>query len=92
MRPRLTLIFFLFGVLLPPAGSCLSVDPTGDPANSPNTFFFNAVPGGLIGDGVTVDDTYIGPSFEVYIAPNTPARPYSGRINILGGYDGPGDN
>lgn len=78
-------------VFTPPANSYLSVDPTGDPTSSPNTFFFNTVIGDLIGDGVTGDDTYAGPIFEVYIAPGTPVGDYSGTINILGGYDGPGD-
>lgn len=74
----------------PPADDYLSVDPTGQPASSPNTFFLDTVTGDLIGDGVPGDDTYIGPIFEVYIAPDTPAGDYAGSINILGGYDGPG--
>jgi hypothetical protein len=65
----------------PPADSYLSVDPT---------FFFNTVPGDLFGDGITGDDTYTGPLFEIYIAPDTPWGNYSGTINILGGYNGPG--
>jgi hypothetical protein len=76
-------------VFTPPADSYLSVDPTGDPTSSPNTFFFNTVSGDLIGDGVTGDDTYTGPIFEVYIAPDTPLGDYFGTTNILGGYDGP---
>jgi len=64
----------------PPAGSYLTADPN---------FFFNTAPGSLFGDGVTNDDTYTGPIFELDIAPGTPAGLYSGTIQILGGYNGP---
>jgi MYXO-CTERM domain-containing protein len=74
----------------PPGDSFLSKDPTGDPVSSPDTFFFANVPGDLIGDGSPVDNTYTGPIFEIYIAPNTPVCIYNGVIDILGGYNGPG--
>jgi hypothetical protein len=74
----------------PPAGSFLSVDPAGEPASSPNTFFTNTVPGDLIGDGVPGDDTYAGPLFQVYVAPDAPSGTYFGVFNILGGYTAPG--
>lgn len=74
-----------------PAGSFLSVDPTGQPASTPNAFFFNTVPGTLEGDDIATDDSYVGPIFEVFIAPNTPSAHYFGSIDILGGFNGPDD-
>lgn len=74
-----------------PGSAYLSVDPPGQPASSPNSFFFNTVPGDLIGDGVPVDDSYTGPVFEVFAAPGTPGGTYSGTISILGGFNGPED-
>jgi|SRR5450432_961444 hypothetical protein len=65
-----------------PGGSFLSVDPN---------FFFNSVPGDLIGDGIAADDFYGGPVFEVFIANDTPSGNYFGNIAILGGFNGPGD-
>lgn len=76
-------------VFTPPAAD-LSADPTGQTPTSPNTFFFNNVPGTLIGDGDPIDTTYTGPIFEIYIAPGTPLGDYTGVISILGGYNGPG--
>jgi hypothetical protein len=71
--------------------SYLSLDPTGQPASSPNAFFFNTVPGDLIGDGQPVDNSYTGPVFEIFIAPNAPYGRYFGTLRILGGYNGPAD-
>jgi len=72
-----------------PGNLYLSKDPTGDPVSTPDTFFFNDTTNGtLIGDTDPVDNSYTGPLFHVYIAPNTPEGLYTGMISILGGYVG----
>jgi len=64
--------------------------PAGDSFFSTDPSVFYNVYGDLIGDGVTLDDTYpAGPIFDIDIAPGTPAGEYLGSVNILGGYDGP---
>ena len=68
----------------------VTFDPPGDSLlSAPDTFFLTTVPGDLIGDKDPVDNTYIGPIFEVDIASNTPPGTYTGTIDILGGYNGP---
>ena len=39
-----------------------------------------------------LDDSYTGPIFRIFVAPNAPAGTYFGSIDILGDFfNGPGD-